>query len=102
MEEEEIQAFLQYLEEEGVLEWVGMNQEGERTFIFRFDIMSVIMPELYLAMMEELNEELLSLYKLGLVEIRYDESLNAEFKITSEGRDYLNNLGIPIPGEFDD
>lgn len=101
-EEEEIAAWLQYMENEGVLEWVGMNEDGERTFIFRFDIMSVKMPELYEAMMEELNQELMTLYKMGLVEIEYDENLNAGFRITKEGREYLSDLGIPVPEEFDD
>lgn len=101
-EEEEIMAWLQYLEEEGILEWVGMQEDGERTFIFRFDIMKDKLPELYEAMMDELDQELLYLYQMGLVDIDYDENLNANFKINEAGREYLKNNGIPIPEEFGD
>lgn len=102
MDDEEVIAWLQFLEDEGILEWVGMNEDGDRTFVFRFDIMSVKLPELYEVMMEDINQELLHLYELGMVEIEYDENLNVGFKITKEGREYLNNLGVPIPEEFDE
>jgi hypothetical protein len=48
-----------------------------------------------------LNEELLVLYKLGFVEVEYDENLNPGFKITQDGKQYLIENGIPIPEEWE-
>lgn len=101
MNDEEIYEFLNYMEEEGVLEWVGMTSEGERTFVFNLDKMFEIMPDLYYVMIEELNQELLHLYQLGLVSIEYNENLEARFKISEDGKQYLIDNGIPIPEEFE-
>ena len=99
---DEIEQFMHYLEDSGVLEWVGMTEDGERTFVFNFEKMQLIFPELYYAMMEELNNELLHLYELGLISIEYDKNLQAKFKITDQGKKYLEENGIPFPEEFDD
>lgn len=101
MNDEEIYEFLNYMEGEGVLEWVGMTSEGERTFVFNLDKMFEIMPDLYYVMIEELNQELLHLYQLGLVSIEYNENLEARFKISEDGKQYLIDNGIPIPEEFE-
>lgn len=99
---DEIEQFMHYLEDEGVLEWVGMSTDGERTFVFNFEKMYGIFPELYDAMMEELNNELLHLYELGMITIEYSTDLTPKFKITEQGRDYLEQSGIPIPEELED
>lgn len=98
--DEDIEHFMNYLEEERVLEWVGMNEDGERTFVFNFDRMQYIFPELYEAMMEEMNAELMNLYGLGFVTIEYDTNLVPKFKITEEGKNYLIENGIILPEEF--
>ena len=98
--DDEIAAYLQYLEDEGILEWVGMDTSGERTFVFRFDIMMIKMPELFDALMSELNDELMNLYRMGLVEVEYDEKLNARFSITEDGKKYLELLGMPMPEDW--
>lgn len=101
-EDDEVMAWLAFLEEEGILEWVGMQEDGERTFVFRFDIMRIKLPELFEAMMQEMDQELMNLYSMGFVDIEYDENLNAGFKISDAGRQYLRDAGIPIPEEFGD
>lgn len=93
---------MNYLEDEGVLEWVGMSDDGERTFVFNFEKMYFVFPELYHAMMEELNKELLNLYDLGLVTIEYDTNLQAKFRITDAGKKYLEENGVPIPEDWED
>ena len=98
---DEVQMFMNYLEEEGVLEWVGMSEGGERAFVFNFEKMLEVFPELYYAMIEEMNNELLELYKLGFVSIEYNSNLEAGFKITEEGKKYLKDNGIPVPEEFE-
>lgn len=99
-DEDEVMEFLRHLENEGILEWVGMDGQ-ERTFIFRFDIMQVKMPELYLHLVQELDDELMNLYRLGLIDLEYDENLNAGFRINENGRKYLEDCGIPIPEEWE-
>lgn len=101
MDDNEVQDFFNYMEDEGIVEWVGMTDDGERTFVFNFQRMFEVMPQLYYAITEELNQELLHLYELGLVSIEYNENLEAGFKITDEGRKYLIDNGIPIPEEFE-
>ncbi len=92
---------MHYLEDEGVLEWVGMSDGGDRTFVFNFEKMYFVFPELYHAMMEELNQELLNLYELGFITIEYDENLNSHFRITDDGKQYLEENGIILPEELE-
>jgi hypothetical protein len=61
-----------------------------------------IFPELYHAMMEELNNELLNLYELGMITIEYDVNLSPSFKITEEGKKYLEENGVVLPEGLDD
>jgi hypothetical protein len=98
---DEIEEFMNHLEESGVLEWVGMTTDGERTFVFNFEKMYHVFPELYHAMMEELNNELLNLYELGMVTIEYDVNLSPSFKITEEGKKYLEENGVVLPEELE-
>lgn len=98
---DEIEQFMHYLEDEGVLEWVGMSDGGDRTFVFNFEKMYFVFPELYHAMMEELNQELLNLYELGFITIEYDENLNSHFRITDDGKQYLEENGIILPEELE-
>lgn len=101
-DEEEVSEFLKYLQDTGVLEWVGMDlNTSEPMFKFNFDIMREIMPEFYNALMEEINIELLELYKIGFVEIEYDEQLQPKFKLTEAGKQYVIENGIPFPEELE-
>ncbi len=99
---DEIEQFMNYLEDEGVLEWVGMTTDGERTFVFNFEKMYDIFPELYDAIVDELNNELLHLYELGMITIEYSTDLIPKFKITEQGKKYLEDNGIPMPEDLED
>jgi len=99
---DEIEQFMNYLEDEGVLEWVGMTTDGERTFVFNFEKMYDIFPELYDAIVDELNNELLHLYELGMITIEYNTDLTPKFRITEQGRAYLQENGIPMPEDLED
>jgi hypothetical protein len=98
---DEIDSFMNYLEDEGILEWVGMSTDGDRMFVFNFGKMAEILPELYDALTQEMNDELMNLYKLGFVTIEYDTELNPQFRITDEGKKHLEDKGFPIPEDFD-
>jgi hypothetical protein len=98
---DEVEQFMNYLEEEGVLEWVGMAEDGDRTFVFNLEKMEEIFPDLYYAMIEELDNELLHLYELGFVSIEYDTDLTPKFKITDAGKKYLEDNGMILPEGFE-
>ena len=49
------------------------------------------MPELYEEIMSGVNDNLMSLYELGLVKIEYDEDLNAHFSATPEGMEFFSS-----------
>ena len=50
------------------------------------------MPELYDDIIADLDADLLKLYEQGLVEVEYDEDLNASFRITEKGQKYFEML----------
>lgn len=83
-----------YLEEVGAITWDGM--DGEEA-IFKFDMpkLKEVMPGLYNQIMEELDQDLLKLYESGMLDIEYNEKLEASFKLSEQGIAYLESLGYP-------
>lgn len=90
---------IQWLENEGAIEWVGMSDEGERILSFKLDVLKEIAPEIYEAFMEDIDSHLMNLIDLGLVELQYDEDLNAKFKISEEGRELMRKHGFEMDWE---
>jgi len=83
-ENDRIDQDIEYLVEVGALSLYGMEGE-EPVYNMVPEVLKVVSPELYSAMMEEIDETLLSLYEQGYVNIDYDEDLNAVFSISEEG-----------------
>jgi hypothetical protein len=83
-----------YLISVGAAIWDGVDEHGERVFKFNMEILQEVMPELYDQIMEDVDHTMLELYKEGLVEVEYDENLEAHFKISPEGREHLERLGF--------
>jgi hypothetical protein len=83
-----------YLIRVGAAIWDGMDGEGERIFKFNMPLLQEVMPELYDQIMEDVDVVMLELYDKGLVEVEYDEDLNAIFKISEEGRKALAEYGF--------
>lgn len=81
-----------WLEEQGALFWVGVGKDGEPMFRFDLDKLKQVFPPLYQEITEEIDNDLMELYQAGLVEVDYDEELNARFKLTDKGRDMLKDL----------
>jgi hypothetical protein len=84
------------LEDQGVFEWVGMDESGDRILKPNMEKMLEVAPEMYVMMLGEVSEMLEHLYKLGLVEVEYSEDLEPGFRISNEGRAYLRAHGIEI------
>jgi hypothetical protein len=97
MDEDEKLAF--YLEI-GAIEVMGIEDDGE--FIFKItDAAKELAPELWEAHEDHVNSTLIELYEKGLINVSYDESLEAIIEITPEGMDIIKASGlIDINEEF--
>jgi hypothetical protein len=84
---------IEFLESKGALILDGVASNGEAVFKFNLDILKEVLPPLYNDIMAELDEDLLTLYKEGLVDVEYDEELNARFKISEKGERVMKDLG---------
>lgn len=89
-----------YLENEGAIFWDGVAENGEAVFRFDLDRLKQVMPALYDEIMADIDEDLMTLYQEGFVEVEYDENLNAMFRATEKGREWAEKLGM-IPPPFD-
>jgi hypothetical protein len=74
-----------------ILQEEGFDEDGEVTYTYNFEVMKEVMPELYEEIMSGVNDNLMSLYELGLVKIEYDENLNAHFSATPEGMEFFSS-----------
>jgi hypothetical protein len=92
-EDEVDEALLAWLEEEGALNWVGMDDDGERVLTINPDKMQEVYPELYDAMMDDLNYMLGSLKTLGYITSELDEDGEEVFAISEEGRKIMEKFG---------
>jgi len=63
----------------------GMN--GEEPYYHMVpDILKVANPELYAAMMADIDETLIALFEDGLIDIQYDENLNVLVSLSEDGQ----------------
>ena len=56
-------------------------------FKFNLPVLKKVMPDLYNKIMGDLDEDLMDLYKAGMVDVEYDEDLNAMFRLTDKGQE---------------
>lgn len=80
---------LEYLKSVDAIYEYGLDEQGELIYRFNMDVLQVVLPPLYEAIMEDLDKDLMKLYELGLVEIEYNENLEACFRISEKGRHYI-------------
>lgn len=85
--------FVDWLISVGILEEDGFDSDGEITYIYNFELMKVLVPDMYEEMMAGVTENLMSLYQKDLVKIEYDENLQAHFSATEEGLEYFKRAG---------
>lgn len=96
MTEDEFDELMDYLEEIGAVKKTYDPEIDEQPlYKFNMDVLQAYAPEVYELLMEELDNELLHLYKLGLVDIEYDENLTAKFYINERGKEFAQTGIIP-------
>ncbi len=96
-DEQEYLERIQYYIEIGAIRLAGYNDEGDAIFELNEKTTKELAPELWEAHMEYIDSSLLDLYKDGLMEVEYDENLEATLHLTKEGYDIALEKGlIPI------
>lgn len=102
MNEDDALERMQYYIEIGAIRLAGYNEEGEAIFELNESITKDLAPELWDAHMEYVDDNLLQLYKDGLMEVEYDENLEATMHFTREGFEVAKEKGIIPLEDIDD
>jgi Tfp pilus assembly ATPase PilU len=98
---EEHREAMDRLIEEGAAILDGIDEDGEPIYKFDMNILEEVMPELHQAMMDDMDKVLIDLYQKGLIEISYDENLNAQMSVSPEGKVALEQAGFDLDGSED-
>jgi predicted transcriptional regulator len=84
---------LDYYIQIGAIEVAGISEDGE--FIFGItELAREVAPDLWEAHANHVDQSMMQLYEMGLVNITYDENLNATFELTEEGKKVSKDFGI--------
>ena len=84
---------LEYYLEVGVVEISGIDEEGE--FIFKVTSKAKeLAPELWEAHEQHVDEVLLGLFEEGLLNVSYNEDLEARIELTEEGKAVAKEYGL--------
>jgi hypothetical protein len=77
----------------GAIELSGMDEDGE--FIFNItDKAKILAPELWHAHAEHVNESLVALYNKGLINVTYNDDLEAIIEMSDEGKKAAKEMGL--------
>jgi hypothetical protein len=97
-DEDEMMLRIQHYLEIGAIRIAGFTKDGEAIFELNEETTSLLAPDLWQAHEEYVDSELIDLMNNGLMEVEYDEELNATFNFTEEGFKIAESKGI-IPVE---
>jgi hypothetical protein len=89
---------MQYLLEEGAARFEGFDDDGEPVYSFDMELLEEVMPELHQVMQDDMDSILVDLFQKGLIEVEYDEDLNARMNISEEGKVALLEAGFDLDG----
>ena len=84
------------LVEEGAAILDGIDEDGEPIYKFDMDVLEEVLPELHQVFMDDMDKVLIELYEKGLIEVSYDENLNAEMSVSPEGKQALEDAGFDM------
>jgi hypothetical protein len=99
-EEQSLERIQHYLSI-GAIRFAGYNKDGEAVFELNEFVTKELAPELWAAHMEYVDSNLMKLYEEGLMEVEYDENLEATFKFSSTGYDIAKSIGVVPLNEED-
>ena len=84
---------LAYYIEIGAVSLEGMDENGEMIFSIS-ETAKDIAPELWQSHIEYVDKSLMELYEAGLVEVEYDENLEATLHLSPEGLKLAKEKGL--------
>jgi hypothetical protein len=84
---------LAYYLEIGAVSLEGMDENGEMIFSIS-ETAKDIAPELWESHIEYVDKSLMELYEAGLVEVEYDENLEATLHLSPEGQKLAKEKGL--------
>jgi len=84
---------LGYYLEIGAVELVGMDENGEMIFKIN-ESAKDIAPDLWAAHEEYVDKSIMELYSEGLINIVYDDDLNAYIEMSPEGKIRAKEMGL--------
>lgn len=99
--DEEHMEIMRYLIAEGAAIFDGMDDDGEPIYRFDMEVLEEVMPELHAAMRDDIDQVLVDLYLKGLIEVSYDENLNAMMSLSEEAKVLLQEAGFELDDEED-
>lgn len=100
MDDEEALRQMQHYIDIGAIRLAGYNDKGEAIFELNESITKELAPELWESHMEYIDNTLIDLYKDGLLDVEYDENLEATMHFSKEGYQIALEKGaIPIDPE---
>ncbi len=99
MSDEDDERMAYYLEI-GAIELAGMDESGEMIFKIN-ESAKDIAPDLWKAHEEYVDKSIMELYEAGLINIKYDEDLNAYIEMSEEGKKEAKKMGL-IDMEIDE
>jgi hypothetical protein len=93
MDEEEYGMELEHYLEIGAVTLEGIDENGELIFAIQEKAKEVA-PELWEAHANYVDETLLKLYEKGLMQVEYDENLEATLHLSPEGQKIAKEMGL--------
>ena len=93
---------MDYLVSEGAAILDGVDDEGEPIYRFDMELLEEVMPELHQVLIEDMDNILIDLYQKDLIEVSYDENLNAKIAISEEGKIALMQAGFDLDNSEDE
>lgn len=88
--------FLEYYIKIGAISLEGIDSNGEAIFAITEEAKELA-PELWEAHKQYVDNAMIDMYKKDLIEVEYDENLNATIKISKEGIDLAKRYGLIDP-----
>ena len=85
---------LSYYLEIGAIKVAGVDKDGDYIFEIDEDITQALAPELWESHMRYVDESLVELYEEGLIDVEYDENLEATISLSPEGFQIAKEKGI--------
>ena len=100
--DEELMQIMEYLVAEGAAFLEGIDEDGEAIYMFDMDVLEEVMPELHAVMQEDMDQVLVDLFQKGLIDISYDEDLNALMTVSEQGKLALKEAGFNLNDNQED